>query len=90
LKRDNFQCAAELLEGREAYATPSAIRASYRRVERNLADGTSIVGVPFHYGFLTRIGVKDRAPRGDDLQAQLHKIYYFKSEIDDWLKSCDG
>lgn len=58
LKLDNFELAAELLEGESSYASPSAIRASYRKVEKAISDGTNMLGVWLDDDFLSKLGVK--------------------------------
>src|SRR5690606_23087654 len=58
LRHDTFECASMLLRGTHAYASPAAVRASYRRVERAHGEGsTSRYHIP--YGdFLFRLGLE--------------------------------
>jgi hypothetical protein len=58
LKRDNFECAAMLLKGRDANASPSAVRRSYTRVQRALAHGPVAQGAWFDDPFLKRLGLE--------------------------------
>lgn len=58
LKAGTFECAVGLLEGRDAYASPSAIRASYRRVERVRAKPDQAVGAWFDDAFRQRLGLQ--------------------------------
>ncbi len=54
-----FECASMLLEGTEAFGSPDAIKASYFKVKRNLADPTK--KFRYHYidpQFLMRLGIK--------------------------------
>jgi len=63
LKQGTFEWSTQLLRGRDAYASPSAIRASYRRVERS--KGSHVLGAWFDDPFLRRLGlqaVPDRKP----------------------------
>ena len=58
LKFDNFECAAILLKGQRAHASPSAIRRSYNRVQRARTHGPVALGAWFDDPFLTKLGLK--------------------------------
>jgi hypothetical protein len=58
LKMGTSECAANLLEGRDAHVTASAVRASYRRVESSLRDPTVAVGAWFDDAFLKKLGLQ--------------------------------
>jgi hypothetical protein len=64
LKQSNFECAADLLRGRNAYATPSAIKQSYRRIEckRKLQPQTC-VGAWFSDSFLKKLRLEQSHER---------------------------
>ncbi len=58
LKRDNFECAADLLCGYDAYATPSAIKRSYRRIENKRKHERGRLGAWFSESFLKKLGLE--------------------------------
>ena len=59
LKQDNFECATMLLNGTIADASPSAVRASYRKVKRARANGSNMTSTHFDPDFLGKLGVQD-------------------------------
>ena len=63
LKMETFERAARLLVGQNAHASPSAIRASYRRVEKARSNGRCVQGLWFDDDFLYRLGVIKCLPK---------------------------
>jgi hypothetical protein len=72
LKMGTLECAATLLEGRDAHVTASAVRASYRRIESSIRDPTVAVGAWFDDAFLKKLGLQ-----GSDDQKPGSKMPYF-------------
>jgi hypothetical protein len=65
LKQGTFECAASLLEGRDAYVTAYGVRKSYQKVERYRNDPSSAIGAWFEDPFLNKLGIQgalDRKP----------------------------
>jgi hypothetical protein len=65
LGQDNFKCAAELLEGRDAYVSSHGVRSSYREVQRCCKDPSNNIGAWFDDAFLNKLGLQgahDRKP----------------------------
>jgi hypothetical protein len=65
LKQGTFECAALLLEGRDAHVTAYGVRASYRRLERSRKEPSYAVGAWFEDPFLNKLGIQgalDRKP----------------------------
>jgi hypothetical protein len=63
LKHETFECAAKLLEGRDAHVTGSGVRASYRRVERSRKEPGGDVGAWFDDDFLKKLGLQGASDR---------------------------
>jgi hypothetical protein len=54
-----FQCATIILEGNESFASPDAIKRSYFKVERNMADPTKAMRYyQLYVEFLPKVGLK--------------------------------
>jgi hypothetical protein len=65
LKQGTFECAAILLERRDAHVTAYGVRKSYKKVERSLRDPSYRIGAWFEDPFLNKLGlqgVHDRKP----------------------------
>jgi hypothetical protein len=65
LKLGTFECATYFLAGRDAHATASAIRTSYRKIEKSLVKASPLVGAWFDDAFLRKLGMQgllDRKP----------------------------
>jgi len=63
LKLETFERAAKLLVGQSAHASSSAVRASYRKVEKAICNGKTIMGLWFDDGFLLKLGIIKCLPK---------------------------
>jgi hypothetical protein len=65
LMQGTFECAASLLEGRDARVTPYAVRKSFQKVERARKGPSFAGGAWFDHPFLKKLGLQgplDRKP----------------------------
>ena len=65
LDQGTFECAAELLEGRDAYVSPHGVRSSYREVQKRRKNPSYAIGAWFDDAFLNKLGLQgahDRKP----------------------------
>jgi hypothetical protein len=58
LNQGTFECAAELLEGRDAYVGPYGVRSSYREVQKRRKDPSYAIGAWFDDAFLNKLGLQ--------------------------------
>jgi hypothetical protein len=65
LDKGTFECAADLLEGRDAYVSCHGVRSSYMEVEKCRKTPSYCVGAWFEDAFLNKLGLQgahDRKP----------------------------
>jgi hypothetical protein len=58
LKQGTFECAAILLEGRDAHVTAYGVRKSYKKMEKSLRDPSNAIGAWFDDPFLMKLGLQ--------------------------------
>jgi hypothetical protein len=63
LKQGTFECASELLRGRDAFASPHSVRASYRKIEENKNDPSRVLGAWFDDPFKEKLGLQGNLDR---------------------------